>query len=193
MIDTRSGPRRVAEHWWVLLLRGVIAILFGLFAFAFPLSTAAAFVLVFGAYVFVDGVFALVAAVRWHHPETARWWYTIAHAVFGIAVGIVTFIDPSITGAALGVLIAIWAIVTGIAEIATGLRMRANIPGEIFLIVAGVASILLGILFLGYALLPLLFLAYAIAAYAIVAGISLVTIGLRLRGIHTSGGKGLRV
>jgi uncharacterized membrane protein HdeD (DUF308 family) len=55
---------QLTRHWWVLAVRGALAILFGVIAFAWPGITVAALVLLWGAYAFVDGVFALVAAVR---------------------------------------------------------------------------------------------------------------------------------
>ena len=192
MIDTTSGPIRLAASWWILVIRGVLAVAFGVLAFVYPISALHAFVLLFGAFSIANGLFALVAAVQWHRPDTGRWWYTIAQAVLGIAVGIVTFVEPNITLYALAFLIAFWAILSGVMEIASGRRMRAHVPGEMFLVIAGLASILLGIVFLLEPRLPLLFVTFSIAAYAVVAGVSLIIIGSRLRGIHTSGGAGLR-
>src|SRR5271165_1326716 len=108
--------RAIATHWWVVLLRGIAAILFGLAALFWPGIATLAFVFVFGAYAFVDGVFAVVAAFRMGGAGVERWWALLLAGLVGIAIGAVTLFSPDITWVALGILVAAWALATGFLE-----------------------------------------------------------------------------
>jgi uncharacterized membrane protein HdeD (DUF308 family) len=174
-------PASLRAHWWVPLARGLIAILFGVVLFLLPLPAVLTFVLVFGAFAFADGALAIVQAVRFAHPGRARWWWTIAQGVVGIAIGVATFVVPGITAQTLGLLIAAWAIATGVLEIGTAIRLRREIENEFFLIVAGIASLVLGLVLAAFPLGALIAVVYLVAAYAFVAGIALVALAFRLR------------
>jgi uncharacterized membrane protein HdeD (DUF308 family) len=173
--------RTVTNHWWVFLLRGLVAVLFGIFAFVFPVSTAAAFVIIFGAYALVDGVLTIVTALRAAHPDSGRWWWLLVEGIVGIAVGVLTFFEPGITALALGFLVAGWAIATGIFEVAAAFRMRKDVPGEILFFVTGLLSIALGVILAIHPFTGLLAAVYLIGAYAILAGVVLTALAFRLR------------
>ena len=191
IIDPRllSSSRAVTTHWWVPLVRGIVAIVFGIFAFAYPFDAVGAFVIVFGAFAFVDGILTIVQALRYAHPDSGRWWTLLVQGIAGLLIGLIAFVLPGLAAATFGLLIAIWAIVTGILEIVTGLRVRRDVAGEVFLIVAGMLSLATGVLLLFFPLGATILFVYVIAAYALVAGVALVTLSLRLRGVHgrTSG------
>jgi uncharacterized membrane protein HdeD (DUF308 family) len=180
------GVRTLATHWWVILLRGLVAVLFGVVAFVFPLSTAAAFVIVFGAYALVDGVLTVLAALRLAHPDSGRWWFLLLQGLVGIAAGVLTFFWPAITALALGLLVAAWALVTGILEIGAAIRLRKDVPGEILLILAGLLSIALGIFLSLRPFTALLASVWVIAVYALIAGFMLIVLSFRLRGLKTA-------
>jgi uncharacterized membrane protein HdeD (DUF308 family) len=186
---TTLGARAVGAHWWVPLLRGVVAIVFGVVAFAYPFAAVGAFVFVFAAYALFDGVLAIVQALRYAHPDSGRWWSLLLQGLAGIAIGVLAFLLPGLAAATFGLLIAIWAIVTGVLEIVAGLRLRRDAAGEIFLIVAGVLSLVAGILLLGFPLGATVVFVYVVAAYAIMAGIALVALSLRLRAWHERSGR----
>jgi uncharacterized membrane protein HdeD (DUF308 family) len=177
-----TGLQQITAHWWVFLIRGIIAIAFGVAALVYPLLTAAIFVFIFAGYACADGIFTLIAAVRLAHPDSGRWWWMILQGVLGIAIGILTVLYPFITAYALGVLIAVWAIVTGITEIAAAVRLRKDIPNEIFLIVIGALSVFVGIVLFFRPLTALLAWVWVVAFYAILAGIMLIALAFRLRG-----------
>src|SRR5438270_10171126 len=109
-------------NWWALALRGVFAIIFAVIAFVWPGITAAALVLLFGAYALVDGVFALVAALRAarHHGRSAG---LLLEGILNIVIAIIVFVWPGPALVALIYLIAIWAIVTGVALVAAGMAL----------------------------------------------------------------------
>jgi uncharacterized membrane protein HdeD (DUF308 family) len=140
------GPRvllhALARHWWLLLLRGICAILFGVLAFVWPGITLLTLVLLYGAFALVDGVLALAEAVMGGAPAP-RWWLALV-GLLGIAVGILTFAWPGITALVLLLFIAGWAIATGILQIVGAIRLRKEIDNEWLLIASGVVSIIFG-------------------------------------------------
>jgi len=181
MLSTAPVPSSLTSHWWMPLLRGLLAIVFGAVLFAFPISAVAALVILFGAFALVDGILAIVQALRFAHPNSGRWWWLLAQGAAGILIGVVTFFYPGITAGTLALLIAAWAVITGGFEIATAIRLRRDVPGEIFLIVAGLLSIVLGALLFLFPLAALLTVVWLLAAYSIIAGAALIALALRLR------------
>src|SRR5215467_9512450 len=113
--------------WWLLVLRGVCAVLFGILTFVWPGITLVTLVLLFGAYALIDGVLALIKAVTDRSAE--GWWALLIEGLAGILFGILTFAYPGITAQVLLYLIGAWAIVTGIFEIVAALRLREQIQG----------------------------------------------------------------
>lgn len=171
---------QMARHWGTLALRGVLAIVFGLVAFLAPVVFATTFALLIGIYFLVDGVLALVASARFRHQDN-RWGALLIEGVFGLLAGIVTFIHPLVTAVALVYLVGIWAVVTGVVEIVAAVQLRRVIHGELWLGLAGVISVLLGIALLAHPGTGILAGAYLIGAYALIFGASLVGLALRLR------------
>jgi uncharacterized membrane protein HdeD (DUF308 family) len=171
----------LSRNWWALALRGLAAILFGILAFAWPGITLFVLVIFFGAYMLVDGIFAIVAAVRAAGAE-ARWWLMLLEGILGVVAGLVTFFWPGLTALALLYLIAAWAIVTGIMEIAAAIRLRQEIVGEWALVLGGALSVLFGVLLVVIpARAGLLSLTWLIGAYAVAFGVLLVILAFRVR------------
>jgi uncharacterized membrane protein HdeD (DUF308 family) len=182
----------LARNWGWIALRGALAIVFGVLALAWPASAFAAIVLLFGAYAFVDGVFALVALFRGAARE--RFWMLVIEAVVGIGIGILTIARPAATALALLYYVGIWAILTGIFELVAAIRLRKEITGEFWLGLAGVLSIVFGVVLFAAPGPAALALAVWIGAYAIVFGVMLLLLAFRLRrfteGHRTPGGTG---
>ena len=172
----------LARNWWVLVLRGVAAVLFGLAAFVWPAITLTALVLLFGAYAFVDGIFAVVAAVS-GPVRQARWWVLLLEGIAGILAGVLTFIWPGITALVLLYLIAAWALITGILEIVAAVRLRQEIEGEWLLALSGIVSVLFGLYIAALPGAGALAVVWIIGAYALVFGVLLLALGLRLRSL----------
>lgn len=176
MLATYTGS------WWAMVLRGIAAIAFGVLAFIWPRITVAALVFLWGAYALVDGVFAIAAGIV-SHGEYKRWWLLLLEGILGVIAGVLAFVIPSITALVLLILIASWAIVTGIFEVAAAIQLRKQIRNEWLLGLAGVASILFGIALLINPLAGALAVVWIIGAYAIVFGVLLVALGLRLHNL----------
>lgn len=173
----------LAKNWWVLALRGVLAIVFGVLAALMPGITLFALVLLFGSYAIVDGGFAVVAAIRRQGTDGPSW-ALLLEGVIGIAAGVVTFVFPGLSALALVYLIGAWAIVTGVLEIFAAVRLRRQIQGEWWLVATGVLSIIFGGLILVRPGAGALALVLWIGAYAIVFGILLLALAFRLRSLH---------
>jgi uncharacterized membrane protein HdeD (DUF308 family) len=173
----------LARNWWVLVLRGVIAILFGVLAFIWPGITLAALVLLFGAYVLVDGIFAIVLAIGGWKERDDRW-LLLLEGILGIGIGIMTFLAPEITSVGLLLFIAAWSLATGILKIIAAIRLRQRIEGEWWLGLSGVASILLAGLLMWNPVAGALGLIWFIASFAIALGVVLIMLGFKVRRVR---------
>jgi uncharacterized membrane protein HdeD (DUF308 family) len=169
----------LARNWWLVLLRGIAGIVFGIITFFAPGISFAALVLLFGAYAFVDGVLAIMAAIG-RRARSRRWWVLLLEGLAGLAAGVITLFWPGITAIALLALIAAWALVTGGLEIAAAIRLRKVINNEWLLALAGVASVGFGILLVLFPGPAALALILWIGAYALVSGVLWVALALRL-------------
>lgn len=170
----------LAENWWLLLLRGIAAVIFGLLAFIWPGLTLLTLVILFGVYALFDGFIALIAAVKGRHKSTPMWWLIVVGLV-SVAAGIITFIYPQITGLVLVLFIGAWALVRGLFEIVGAVRLRKEIRGEWLLIAAGMLSVLFGIAILVNPGAGALALVWLIGAYAIALGLPLIWFAFRVR------------
>jgi uncharacterized membrane protein HdeD (DUF308 family) len=175
---------RIARGWWVLAVRGGLAVLFGILAILVPGAALTALVTLFGVYALVDGVFALLTAARFTHTDE-RWGLLVIEGIVGVVAGIVSFAHPAATALALVYLVAAWAILTGLVEIAAALRLRKVIAGEWALGALGVISLLLGIGLLAAPRAALITLVWMIGAYALLFGLGLLSLAWRLRRLNT--------
>jgi len=180
-IGRSSLLRAMADNWWLLLLRGIAAILFGVLAFVWPGITLISLTFLWGAYALVDGAVSLWAAIVGKGSEvTPRWWLAVVGAA-GILAGLVAFLSPGITALVLLMFIAGWAIVTGVFQIIGAVRLRKEIEGEWLLALSGALAILFGIALIAVPGAGLLSMVWLIGAFAIVAGASYIGLALRLK------------
>jgi uncharacterized membrane protein HdeD (DUF308 family) len=170
----------IARNWGWILLRGIVALLFGLLTFFSPAIALITLVLLYGAFAFADGVFALVSVVA-NRRGQAHWLAMLIGGLAGILVGIVTFVAPGITATVLLLLIASWAVVTGILEVVAAIRMRREITGEWLLLLAGVLSLIFGLVLFARPAAGALAVVLWIGAYAIIVGIVRIGLAFRLR------------
>jgi uncharacterized membrane protein HdeD (DUF308 family) len=170
----------LSRNWGWVVLRGVLAILFGAVALTLPGIALATLVLVYGAYALVDGVCTIAWAIANRKGEP-RWVALILGGFAGIAVGILTFLFPAMTAFTLLMLIAAWSIVAGVAQIVASFRLRKEITGEWLLGLAGLMGVGFGAVLIVAPGAGALALVLWIGAYAVAWGAVLIALGLRLR------------
>jgi len=172
----------LAKYWWLVALRGVLAIVFGVLAFVWPGITIGVLVIFFGAWALVNGVFAVVAALG-GRGEHDHWVLLLLEGLAGVLIGVVTYIAPEATAAGLLIYIAAWALATGVLQVAAAIRLRKEIEGEAWLALSGLASIGFAVILLIRPLAGALALLWVIAAYAIAFGVFLLFLAFRVRGV----------
>jgi len=172
------------RNWWVLVIRGICGIVFGVIALAYPGLALATLVLLFGAWVLIEGVFRIVGATagRASDPD---WGFHLIIGILGVLVGFLTFRAPGITALALIIYIAAWALMIGAAEIGLAIKLRKEVKGEWLLVLMGLASIAFAVLLLWNPVPGALVLLWLIASYAIVFGVLTIFFGFRLRSMRT--------
>ncbi len=182
---------QLIRNWWVVALRGVFAIVFGILAFLWPAIALATLIMLFGVYALADGICAIITAVT-HKIGTQRWWGFFA-GIVSIIAGILTFTWPGITALVLLYLIAAWAVVTGIFEIFAAIELRKELSHEWLLILTGIISVLFGVFVTARPVAGALSIIWLISAYAVILGVLLVVLGFRLHSLSTRfPGEGMR-
>ena len=176
----------VARDRWVFAIRGIAALVFGVLAFIWPETTLAVLVFLFGAYVLVDGASLLVALVRGDAVARRHAWAVAIIGVLGIVAGVVTFMWPGLTAMSLLYVVAFWAIATGTFQVIAAVALRRELDGEFWMALGGLASIVFGaflVVFPGEGLLSLVWL---VGLWAVVFGVSSLSLAYRLHGINAA-------
>lgn len=168
------------RNWWLFLVRGLLAITFGVVSLIWPEQAKLALVVLFGAFALANGFVTAAAAISLK-GYIERWWTLLLEGISGIAVGVLTFIWPNITGLVLLYFIAAWAVVTGIFEIMVAIHLRRVIPGEWAMILSGLLSTVFGILLFVFPGAGAVSIVWLIGTYAMIAGIALSVFAFRLR------------
>jgi uncharacterized membrane protein HdeD (DUF308 family) len=167
------------RNWWVVVVRGLLALWFGVAAIIWPGVTLMTLVLLFGGFAIAEGILALIGL--FNRDSATRRWEMALHGIVSIIAGVLTFAWPGITTLALLYLIAARAILTGVFAIAAAIELRKTITNEWLLALNGLVALFFGI---GVVIWPgagALVLVGLIAAYAIVTGLLLIGLGIRLR------------
>jgi uncharacterized membrane protein HdeD (DUF308 family) len=168
----------LVSSWWVLALRGAIAIAFGVLALLWPGLTLLALVALFAAYALFGGVVALAGAVRARRRDR-DWWLMLLLGIVSIAAGLFAVFAPGITAVSLVLLIGANALITGVIELVMAVRLRRTIEREWMLGLAGVFSVLFGGFVLLFPAAGALAIVWLIAVHAIAIGILFLTLSFR--------------
>lgn len=177
---TISLAQTLSRNWWLVLLRGLAAITFGVLAWTQPAISAMALVMLIGAYLLVDGVLGTWAAIV-SRKTYDDWGLLLLWGLIGIVVGGLTFFVPQLTALAIMFYIAIWAIASGVLQIIAAIRLRKEIQGEWMLVLGGLASVAFGVILMAQPLAGALVLLWLIASFALIYGVLMVLFSLRLR------------
>jgi uncharacterized membrane protein HdeD (DUF308 family) len=176
-----SMDELLSRAWWMLALRGVLALLFGILAFMMPGLTLLWLVALFGAYALISGVVSIVGALK-HRQSDREWWLILLLGLVSVGAGILTFLRPGLTALVLVLVMGANALATGVLDIAVAIRLRKAIEGEWMLILAGLASVVFGVLVFFFPGAGALALVWLVSAYAIVTGALLLGLAFRARG-----------
>jgi uncharacterized membrane protein HdeD (DUF308 family) len=170
----------LSKYWWTFLLRGLLAIAFGILAFVNPAITLASLVLVWGAYALADGVISLYSLIT-GQTDSDRWLVGL-QGVIGVAAGLITLFKPGVTALGLLIFIAAWSLATGVLQIVTAIRLRKEITGEFWMALSGVISVLFAFFILASPEAGALALIWIIGTYALIFGVFLVAFAFRIKG-----------
>jgi uncharacterized membrane protein HdeD (DUF308 family) len=178
--DAATVVHTLQLNWWLLALRGLVAVLFGVLAFMWPGATLITLVWLFGAFALVNGILSLVLAAKTPkgYPKMGS---LILGGLLGILAGLLAFVMPGITALGLLILIAAWAIATGVMDLVAAVRLRKVINNEWLLVLAGIASVVFGVLLLLQPAAGALVLIWWIGAWALVLGFLLMILAFRMR------------
>lgn len=174
------------RSWWVLALRGIVAILFGAVALYWPQLTLLVLVSLFAGYAIFSGIVSVAGAIR-NHTHDDHWWLFLIIGLVGIGAGAITIIHPAITGVVLVMVIGANALVTGVLDIVAAIRLRREIHGEWLLALSGMAAVVFGVLVFLYPAAGALALVGVIGLYAFITGLLLIAAALHLRSISKKG------
>jgi len=175
-----SMQRILQENWWVIALRGILGIVFGLIALFLPGVTILSIVLVFSAYMLVDGAFSVAGAIR-SRNKNEQWGWLLLNGVVSIITAVLAYLWPVITALAFVLLIAVWSIIGGAVQLAAGFRMNREERGRGWLIFGGILSILFGALLVISPLLGAIVLTWWLGAYILVSSILLLIIAFSVK------------
>lgn len=178
-----SGTVELARWWWTFILRGILAIAFGILAFVSPGLGIGVLVGLFAAWALIDGATGLWEGFS-RRAKDRSWWLSVLEGIVGILAGVLALLFPVWAAATLVLLIGAWAIVTGVFEIIAAIRLREQIQGEFWLGLAGVASILYGVVLFLFPAAGALAIVWLIGGFAIAFGAFLLVLGWRLRNVN---------
>jgi uncharacterized membrane protein HdeD (DUF308 family) len=168
------------RSWWMLALRGILGISFGVLALVWPGLTFLALIALFATYALFSGVVSVIAAVL-NRKRDEEWWLVLLLGIVGVSAGVVAILRPDITALALVFFVGAYAMLSGVLDIAIAIRLRRSIRGELLLILTGMVAIVFGVLVFLFPDAGALTLVWMISVYAIATGIMLLVLGLRAR------------
>jgi uncharacterized membrane protein HdeD (DUF308 family) len=177
------------SKWGWVVFRGVVAILFGLIAFARPGAMAFSMVLLFGCFAFIAGISTVIAAARSGRAGQS-WGALLVEGLLGIAIGALAVLWPASTALAFVWLIGAWALLTGVLEIVSAIRLRKLIEHEWALGIAGALSVAFGLLMFYRPIAGGVAVMWWLGAYAVLFGVLMIVLGFRLRSFAHSHRRG---
>ena len=166
--------------WWLVLLRGILMLLFGIIALVSPGIALLTLVYLFGSYAVLDGLSAITIGIR--SRGEPHWGWTIVQGVVSVLAGVITLVWPGVTALALLYVVAFWAIVLGIGEIGgafTSRRSGSQAWG--WALVTGVLNVVLGIVLLAWPASGILALVWLVGIFTLAGGLTLILLAFRVR------------
>ena len=178
----------MTQNWWAIALRGLVAVLFGIAAFMWPHITLRVLAPLFGAYAMINGIFAVIEAFG-RDVSRERWRPLLFEGVVSVVVGAMILIWPGLTVIGALLLIAFWAIMTGVFEFITAVRLRDEIRGEWLLALIAILSMAFGLLLVAFPVTGALSVILIIGAFAFASGALMIALAFKLRSLRRPGGE----
>jgi uncharacterized membrane protein HdeD (DUF308 family) len=170
------------KTWWLAVVRGVIAVLFGVFALVNPEGAGYLLVFIFGIFLLIDGLLNVAGSIIYYR-SAVDWWVLLVVGVLELGVAMVTFAHPEITGTVLAILIGLWGLFKGVIELMAGIAFREEVEGEWILILTGVLTIAFGIFALMLPFTESTAAIFLLGLYAMLNGVLWMVIGFEARGL----------
>ncbi len=172
----------LGKTWWIAVLRGLIAILFGIYALVIPEGAGSVLVLIFGMFLLVDGLLNLIGSILYYRTAV-DWWVYLVIGMLEIGVVIIFFVRPEITGTVLAILVGLWALFKGLIELMAGIALRDEVQGEWILILAGILTIVFGVFALMLPFTESVAAIWMLGLYALLNGTLWVVIGFEAKSL----------
>jgi len=166
--------------WWISLLRGILAILFGILVLARPGIALVSLILVFGVFLVLEGVFAIIHSLQGRR-EMPNWWVMLLEGALALLLGVYALRTPGLASLALLYFIGAWAVVSGLARIIFAISLRKEIQGEWWLVLGGTASVLFGLIMFARPGAGALALLWLVGIWSILAGIAFAMLAFKAR------------
>ena len=168
------------KNWWLLTIKGVLLIIFALFAFFNPGASAATLAMWFALLIIIDGMASTITAIgSWKQREDK--WLFLAEGLISLAFGLILFMTPGVTLLIVSLFIGFWFVFAGVSRIAKAIQLRKEIEGEGWMILGGAISVLFGLLIFARPLLGIGYLMYIIGFFALLIGVLLIVVSLKIR------------
>jgi uncharacterized membrane protein HdeD (DUF308 family) len=170
----------LVRNWWIILLKGILLILFGVLAFINPGTTISVLVTWFSIFLVADGVISLIGVLmNWQTEEDK--WLLLAEGIIGILFGFLVFRSPDAFARFVGFLIAFWAVFIGLARVAMAIQLRKEIKGEGWLVLSGILAILFGVLVFAQPGIGVTTVLWMVAIFSVLIGVLLVFLSFKLK------------
>ncbi|WP_141735342.1 HdeD family acid-resistance protein [Oligoflexus tunisiensis] len=180
---------QIGRSWTLWLVRGIVALLFGLVALISPFATLTSLVMVAAAFMVVDGIFAFFSLFS--RRDSPFFWTSFFEALVGVALGVLLLMWPGVALLTFLYVLAAWAVVTGVFEIVSAVRLRKVIEREWALGLAGLASIVFGVAVLVFPGLGMVATSWMLGGYAIIFGVLMMNIAINVRRVQHKFGGGM--
>ena len=172
--------KNLAKNWWLLALKGVFAIIFGILILAWPGLTIEVLVIIYGVFALVGGILSMIIGL-FTIGKYSNWWVMFLEGVLGFIVGGIVLKWPAISLLLLVVIIGLWAIISGIIQIITAIFVRQEIKNEWLMGLSGLISLLFGLVILSWPISSIIVVSWLIGFYALLLGIFLIVFGFQIK------------
>lgn len=180
----------LCRSWWMIAVRGIVAILFGLLALNWPGLTLLGLLSLFAVYALLGGAISVTGAIRYRKMHD-DWWLPLLLGITAIGAAVLAVIHPALTLTVLVLLIGANALISGILDIMMAIHLRKTMRNEWLLVLSGAASIVFGVLVFLFPGAGALAIVWMISVYSLATGILLLALSFRLR--STATGRIIRV